>query len=86
MYDPKKIITDEQIEQAWGNSNFGDHLDSNKRELINKTVLKCASGYYTGSTAKHIVIQLGLVTATKWMLTKLGKQYLYAAFSEGKSY
>ncbi len=86
MDDPKEIITDGQIEHVWGHANFGEYLNVNKRELINNTVLKCASGYYTGATAKHIVTQLGLVMPGKWSLTKLGKEYLYAAFSNGKSY
>lgn len=81
----KIVITDEQIEKAWGNSNFGDFLNQNKRELVNNTVLKCASGYYTGHTSKRIVEELGLVTP-KWRLTKKGKEYLYEAYSQGKSY
>ncbi len=83
--EDKIVITDEQIEKAWGNSNFGDFLNQNKRELVNNTILKCASGYYTGHTAKRIVEELGLVT-TKWTLTKKGKEYLYEAYSQGKSY
>lgn len=82
----EEMITDGEIESAWGNANFGEYLNANKRELINNTVLKCASGYYTGATAKAIAIQLGLISPTKWMLTKKGKEYLYEAFSSGKSY
>ena len=82
---PEEIITDEQIENAWGNANFGDFLNANKRELINNTILKCASGYVTGKTAKTIVEELKLV-GVRWSLTKKGKDYLYAAFSQGKSY
>jgi hypothetical protein len=83
--EDKELITDEQIENVWGNANFGEFLTNNKRELINNTVLKCASGYVTGSTAKRIVQELALVT-TNWRLTALGKRYLFAVFSQGKSY
>lgn len=85
MDKPEEIITDQEIESAWGDANFGEFLNANKRELINNSVLKCASGYYTGSTAVHIVCGLGLATE-KWELTKKGKYYLYSAFSSGKSY
>lgn len=81
----KEIITDEQIETAWGNANFGDFLNTNKRELVNNTLLKCASGYHTGHTAQCIVRELGLV-GKRWALTKKGQQYLYEAYSQGKSY
>lgn len=83
---PEEIITDEQIENAWGNSNFGEFLNKNKRELVNNTILKCASGYHSGHTAQCIVRELGLVYAGKWGLTKRGREYLYEAFSNGKSY
>lgn len=78
-----EMITEGEIESAWGSANFGNYLNANKRELINSTLLKCASGYYTGATAKAIVLRLGLVTPTRWMLTKKGKEYLYEAFSNG---
>lgn len=82
---PEEIIPDVLIEQAWGNSNFGEYLNANKRELVNNTVLKCVCGYYTGKTAESIVMELDLVTS-KWELTNRGRAYLYAAFSNGKSY
>lgn len=83
---PEEMITDGEIDHAWGNANFGDFLNQNKRELINNTLLKCASGYSTGATAKAIVRQLKLVKEGNWTLTKKGKEYLYEAFSNGKSY
>jgi len=73
----EEIITDQAIEIVWGNANFGD---TPKRDVIGNAVLKCASGYSTGNTAKSIVVELGLVTGD-WKLTKLGKEYLYAAHS-----
>lgn len=80
MTTPEEIISDEQIDHAWGNADFGPAWNNNKRGLINETVLDCASGYSTGSTAKYIVRTLGLVTPAQWRLTRLGRRYLNAAF------
>jgi len=77
----EKLISDEELNTAWGNANFGD---TSKRDVVKNALLKCASGYHTGNTAKCIVAELGLVT-TKWTLTKLGKRYLYEAFSKDVS-
>lgn len=76
-----ELLSDAEISKAWANANFGD---VGRRELIANTLLKCASGFVTGSTAKAIVSELGLTT-TKWTLTVKGKQYLWAAYSGGKS-
>lgn len=81
MDKPEILITDAQIDLVWGNANFGE---VGRRDLINNTLLKCASGYSTGRTAKCIVEELGLVTP-KWKLTKLGERYLYAAYYGGIS-
>lgn len=78
----EEIVSDEEIARVWGNANFGSVP---KRDIIKGVVLKCASGYYTGFTAKQIVFELGLVNPAKWTLTKKGKQYLFAAFSNGVS-
>lgn len=72
----EQIISDEILTKVWGNANFGD---CTKRDVLASTLLKCASGYYTGHTAKCIAEELGLVTK-KWTLTKAGKLYLYYAF------
>ncbi len=77
MSELQKIISDEELNKVWGNANFGN---CSKRDVLRSTLLKCASGYYTGHTAKCIVEELGLVTK-KWTLTKKGKQYLYESFS-----
>lgn len=78
MNKVENIVTDEQINDAWGNANFGS---SPKRDVIANTLLKCASGYITGHTAKCIAEELGLVKSSKWELTKKGKEYLWAAYS-----
>lgn len=83
MIPGEEIITLNQIENAWGNSNFGEYLNFHKRELINNTLLKCASGYHAGYTAQCIVRELELVDPKKWELTSKGKAYLYEAFSQG---
>lgn len=74
-----EIITNEEIDIVWGHANFGPNPD--KRKIIASTLLKCASGYASGSTARHIVYELGLVTKS-WKLSKKGRLYLYAAFEK----
>lgn len=81
MHNVNELITEERINEVWGNANFGS---TSRREVLRNTLLKCAAGYYTGHTAKCIVEELGLVTK-KWTLTKFGKQYLFAAYSNGLS-
>jgi len=76
-----ELISDEQINNAFGNANFGS---ISQRSVVAGAILKCASGYYTGHTAKCILEELGLVTK-KWTLTKLGKNYLFAEYSSGVS-
>jgi len=77
----KDIVNDQELDIAWGNADFGNN---DKRHIIKHAVLKCASGYYTGRTAKNIIIELGLAYE-RWELTPKGKQYLFAAFSNGIS-
>lgn len=77
MANVNSIVSDEELDDAWGNSNFGGN---SKRDVIANTLLKCASGYESGKTAKAIVENLGLVKLSKWTLTKKGKEYLYEAF------
>ena len=74
-----EIITDEQINIVWGYADFGPNPD--RRKIIASTLLKCASGYHSGSTATHIVHELGLVKKS-WKLSKKGRLYLYAAFEK----
>jgi hypothetical protein len=72
----QEIITDEQLNEVWGNANFGA---VSKRDLVKETLLKCLAEYESGHTAKCIVRELGLVHIHKWKLTKLGCKYLFAA-------
>jgi hypothetical protein len=71
------ILTDEQINFAWGNANFGD---SDRREVVANALLKYATGYGTGHTIECICRELGLTTQ-RGNLSTLGKRYLYAHFS-----
>jgi len=80
--DMEKLVSDKEIEQAFGYADFG--RNATKRDILNSTLLKYASGYTTGHTAKCIALELGLITA-KEKLTKKGKEYLYEAFSIGLS-
>lgn len=74
---PEEIITDEEIERVHANANFGS---MSKRQVVNQGVLKCASGYYQGSTSTQIITEHGLID-DKYRLTPKGRMYLWAAFS-----
>lgn len=81
METVEEIVPDDELNKAWANANFGN---VERRDVVKGVLLKCASGYYTGHTAKSIVSELGLVTPS-WKLTKRGKRYLFAAYSGGVS-
>lgn len=80
---PKDIISDKEIEEVHANANFGDGYS--KRQIVDLGILKCASGYYQGHTSTQIIKEHGLITA-KYNLTKKGKAYLWAAFSNGDNF
>jgi hypothetical protein len=77
----EEIVSENDLNEAWGNADFGNN---DKRFIVKHALLKCASGYYTGRTAKHILIELKLAN-DRWEMTPKGKQYLFAAFSNGIS-
>ena len=79
----QEIITDKQIDSAWQNASFGEHVT--KREVIADTLLQYACGYSSGYTIECICRELRLITK-QCNLTTLGKQYLYEAFSNGASF
>lgn len=70
----EEMVTIEDIESVWGNANFGDNTD--KRGIVNDTLLKYMGGYSSGQTATCICQELGLLTK-KRTLTKKGGRYLY---------
>lgn len=73
-----EIVTDQQIAEVWGNSNFGD---ISPREVVNNSVLKYAAGYATGHTAMCILHELGLLNKHSETLTKKGKEYLFYTYA-----
>ena len=77
----KDIVTDKQLDQAWGHSNFGP---VSRRDIVRYTLLKYVCDYGSGHTAQCIVKELGLVTG-EYRLTKRGKEYLYEAFRKGSN-
>ena len=76
--NPKEIISDEEIERVHGNANFGEMT---KRDVVNQGVLKCASGYWQGSTSMSIISEHGLIN-NKYELTPKGREYLWSVFSK----
>lgn len=79
---PQSIISDEEIEKVHANANFGS---TTKRDVVNFSVLKAASGYWGGHTEIEIAREHGLLIRSrdrsrKPALTKKGKKYLWAAF------
>lgn len=75
----EELVTNEELTQAFGYANFGEGIS--KRQVLNSTILKYASGYMTGHTAKCIALELGLITKNE-KLTKKGQRYLYEAFCD----
>lgn len=78
MQHSNTIVTNEELDAAWGNANFGD---TPKREVLKDTLLKCVCGYSTGKTAKAICEELGLITMI-YKITLKGQEYLYFACTE----
>lgn len=76
------LVSDEQINNAWGNANFGE--ETSKRGIIANGLLKYACGYHSGYTLQSILKQLGLLTI-QLSLTKKGKEYLFTHYSNGLS-
>lgn len=76
----EEIISAEEIETVHANADFGD---IKKRDVVNQGVLKCASGYQTGSTSFAILKDHELVTE-QYELTSKGRAYLWAVFGDGK--
>lgn len=82
MDNVEEIVSDVRLDEVWGSANFGEMP---KRDVIKYGLLKCIGGYYTGYTLKTILVELNLVYANKWSITKLGGKYLFAAFYNGIS-
>jgi hypothetical protein len=75
------IVSDEEIDNAWGNANFGDR--TNKRHIIADTLLKYVCGYSSGHTIGEICKELGLISsmfADSPIITKKGVSYLFGFY------
>lgn len=73
-----EIITQEQIEKAFHNTNFGgaDH-----RKLLEQGVLTSLTKYRNGHTLTLIMQELGFINKKNKILKK-GKGFLYESFHE----
>lgn len=76
--DITEIVTDEEIEDVWGNANFGG---ISKRDVLRHGVLKVAGGFYQGYTSSKILQELGLKKIDDNELTLKGRRYLYFAWN-----
>ena len=74
-------MTNKEIEEIFENTNFGEAKPEN---IIKWSLLKIASGYATGYTAKVILQSLGLLSRAKEpKLTKRGQYCLWEFFKSG---
>ena len=73
---PEEIVSDQEVHDVAVNANFGSMT---KRQVINRGVLKCASGFYSGSMATFILEQHGLINPDNTLTVK-GKAYLWAVY------
>jgi len=71
------IISDEEIDLVHGSAGFAG---MEKRTVVDQALLKCVSGLYQGATSLSIIKKHGLVGKNS-RITKKGKAYLWAAFS-----
>lgn len=82
-----EIITDAQIDEAWGNADFGT---SARRDVINGGIMKVVGGYSNGFTLRQILNELGLVTLEKYTgkaeLTSLGRLFVFALYEDQRWY
>ncbi|GAC1030449.1 hypothetical protein thsps21_12760 [Pseudomonas sp. No.21] len=82
--DPiKELVSDEDLEAAWGHANFGG---MDRRDVIRFAVLKCASGWHQGHTSQTICRELGLIYRSRYGLTKKGRLYLWEAFGRDSNF
>ena len=81
---PKEIVSDEEMDVAFGYANFGP---TPKRDVLNEGALKAACGYHNGSTMTAILNELGLTRKSKNpqnrpYLTKKGREYVWSAYGQ----
>ena len=77
----RELITNEELDNVFENTNFGDSKPSN---IVKWSLLKIASGYAAGYTAKVILQSLSLLSRSKYpKLTKRGQYCLWEFFKDG---
>lgn len=79
------MFTQEDIEKAFRNTNFGVDTWQEKHEILLRSVLKKAIGYYTGWTIECIMKELKLIGKNN-LPTKKGRKFLrehYKHLTEG---
>lgn len=76
-------VSDEEIEAAFQNTNFGEDTPAFRRRLLEQGCLKRLVPYHSGWTLTCILVQLGLMTK-KGNLTSKGRKFMYAAFQQEK--
>lgn len=72
------VISDEEIEKAFQNTNFGS---TNHRKLLEVSVLKRLVDYHCGWTITEIMKELNLIGKTE-KVTKKGKEFVREAYHE----
>lgn len=67
------ILTDEEIMEAFGNSNFGPGVitPQQRRQFIARTLFQYSCGYQSGYTIQSICRDLGLTCVPKNRITHL---------------
>ena len=76
------LVTNEHINSAWGNANFGiKDTAENRRKYILCALMKCAMGYYNGFTAMSILKELRLLDA-KGLPNKKGRLFLTELYDD----
>lgn len=77
-----ELVTDDELNQAWGNANFGGMT---KREVIRLGTLKCLAGWHQGHTSKTICTELGLIS-DKYKVTAKGHAYIWLTCAKGSDF
>jgi len=74
----EEIISDEEMNNAFHNTNFGSRTP---RFMLKDGINKVVQGYATGYTIECVMLELGLInksTPRKISITDLGRKYLIA--------
>lgn len=75
----EQLVTDDELDRAWGNANFGGRT---KREVVRLGTLKCLAGWHQGFTSKTICTELGLIDS-QYRVTAKGRAYIWLACKNG---